>query len=190
MNHFYTLALLAFLGASWQTRLHKGGWPNTLIPAYTMLATVCGLGVHISLTQVTRFTHRIDVPALSPSLGRLLLLVLILLQFISLAYMPLVYVPSADDRSCAEQTIEAFESMDTPLFSPCIRTWLLKPDTVRPGIQWLSSISYRPLRTPNSKYFGAISVTRWPPTASKHFSRAHFSYSKHRAPMTISQRSR
>lgn len=36
MSHFYTLAFLGFLGMSWQAWLHKGGWPNTLIPAYTI----------------------------------------------------------------------------------------------------------------------------------------------------------
>lgn len=117
-SHFYTLALIGFLGASWQARLHKGGWPNTLIPAYTMLAIGCGLGVDIGLARVTRFIHRIDVPALSPSLGRLLFLVLVLFQFISLAYVPMAHVPSADDRARAEQTIDTFESMEKPLFLP------------------------------------------------------------------------
>lgn len=159
-SHFYTLALIGFLGASWQARLHKGAGriPSFQRTRYSRLAADLAW-ISVSLTSRDSYNRSTCQYCHPASVGRCSWC-----SFCSNSsrwcmcqwptFRQQTTVPTPDRLlTCMSQWIH-------PYSHRCIRTWLLKPDMGQLHIQWPSSISYRPLRTPNSKHFGAISVTR------------------------------
>jgi 4-amino-4-deoxy-L-arabinose transferase-like glycosyltransferase len=83
---FYAIAGIAFLGSSWETRLHPGAWLNTLMPAYAFL-----------VLAGTRMAGVIDRRVSGLGSG------LVVAQMVLLAYNPARYIPSEADRTAAEQ---------------------------------------------------------------------------------------
>lgn len=113
---FYVLAAGGFVGASWQARLHAGGWLNTLIPAYAILAVLFGLGVHRALQAAPRLAGRDS--RVTVSAVRSMLLLVVLAQFATLAFAPSEYVPTAADRERGEEVVTAMADLEEPVFSP------------------------------------------------------------------------
>lgn len=111
---FYTLAFGGLVGLSWQARLHDGGWPNTVIPAYAALAIGFGLAVGFGL----RAASRLEDGDLSPAAIRVAVFAVVFVQLVSLAYVPTHHVPTADDRERADRAVQMVESMNDPVFSP------------------------------------------------------------------------
>lgn len=113
---FYAFAAVGFVGAALQARLHSGGWANTLIPAYAIVAVLFGPGVDRAAQFLTRIVTRTGRP--SAAVARSALLLAVLVQFAALGYAPAEHVPTAADRERGEALERDLRSLDEPAFSP------------------------------------------------------------------------
>ncbi len=86
-------ALAGALATSWSSRMHSGGWPNVVLPAYALLAIVFAIGVHQALV------------ATAGTAAERFVLIAAIAQLLALVYDPRDSVPSARERIARERLV-------------------------------------------------------------------------------------
>jgi hypothetical protein len=110
---FYLLLAVAMLGAGWVSRLHAGGYPNVLFPAYAAISIFFGIAIHRGAELVPA-----DSPARVNGM-RIFIYQVCLIQFVLLMYNPFLYVPTEKDRAAGVEFIKMMSEMEKDPFVPC-----------------------------------------------------------------------
>ena len=108
---FYSFVAIGMLGASWGSRVHAGGFSNVLMPAYTAIAVLFGLGVHRAL----------DMTRSASGTKRLLhcyVLVACSLQFLVLLYNPAAQIPTKQDAEGGRDLVDFIHRVPGDVFVP------------------------------------------------------------------------
>jgi len=110
---FYFLLAVGMTGGAWISRLHAGGYLNTLLPAYAVLSILFGLATHTvpELIGVSYQEKR--------KLVEICLYLVCIAQFASLGYNPLHQIPTAKDLEAGKQLITTIAQMKGDVFIPC-----------------------------------------------------------------------
>jgi hypothetical protein len=103
----------AFVGSTWLTRLHEGGYVNTLMPAHAAIAALFGLGY----ARASRRLHSLSAP-LWHCLGRLGLYGVCMAQFGALVYNPTRQIPTSMDAEAGRRLVERMASIDGEVYLP------------------------------------------------------------------------
>ena len=90
---FYVPLALALGGGAFLSRIHEGGYPNVVLPAYLLIAVATAVAFG---TERRRFAVLVATLAL---VG----------QFGALAYDPGKYIPSAEDEARSERAVAAID---------------------------------------------------------------------------------
>jgi hypothetical protein len=96
---------LAFVGTSFSSRLHDGGWNNVLLPGYAMLAVILAS----TLGRLFRTAGQ--------SL-RIILLIVCFLQFSLLIFDPRDHLPSAADQNAGDMLLERLQASNGDAWVP------------------------------------------------------------------------
>lgn len=99
-------ALLGALGMSYLGRLHAGGWPNTLMPAFAMLALTFGLGAHAIEQAFSQTPAHV--------LGRLraAFIAVLAIQFTAMAYDPARLLPTKEDERAGKELVALIQKQE------------------------------------------------------------------------------
>lgn len=100
----FTLAV-AFVGSSFFSRLHAGGWNNVLLPAYAMLAIILA-------TTLGRF-FRTATPSF-----KLLIYGICFLQFSLLIFDPGDHLPGSADSLAGDELVAKLEKAEAEIWMP------------------------------------------------------------------------
>ena len=92
---FYVPLGLAVAAGSLASRLHDGGYPNVVLPAYLLIAVMAGVGLGVTRSRGL---------ALAAALA-------LLVQFGMLAYDPGRYIPSDADRARSDGAVAAIRAL-------------------------------------------------------------------------------
>ncbi len=90
-NLFYFGWLLGMIGCAWSSRLHYGGYDNVLIPAFTILIILMGIG----LNEIMKLIGNDDDN--KSMIMRIFVLMIVLGQFTTLYYNPRKLIPHGYD---------------------------------------------------------------------------------------------
>ena len=101
---FYVPLGLALAGGAYLSRVHEGGYPNVVLPAYLFVAILAGIA--LASAGHRRRALALGVPAL------------LLAQFALLAYDPGKYVPSDADRERSDRAVAALRALDGDVYVP------------------------------------------------------------------------
>lgn len=106
---FYAYALAAALVTSWLSRIHWGGYDNTLLPACAILSLLAAL-----------WSHRFFSAEPAPPSPRLAWVVLgaALAQFGALAYNPLAQLPTERDLAAGRELVARVAATPGEVFIP------------------------------------------------------------------------
>lgn len=114
---FHFLFAGALVGGAWIGRLHDGGWPNVLIPAFASLTIFFGLGF------AAAFADAIDTSDVAARKRRVrFVLVAAGAQLAVLAYDPSRVVPKREDADAGRALVARLQSIDGDVFVPN-HTW-------------------------------------------------------------------
>jgi Dolichyl-phosphate-mannose-protein mannosyltransferase len=111
-RRFYLAAAAGALAVSWLGRLHAGGWPNVIMPAFALLAILFGLGL-----QAGRDLGR-GFPAPQRRSVELLCLLTAGIQLMVLSYDPRRFIPSAKDRDAGFALVETIRKIPGDVYVP------------------------------------------------------------------------
>ena len=92
---FYVPLVLALAAGAFLSRIHEGGYPNVVLPAYLAIALVTAAALG---TERRRFAALLATAAL-------------VAQFGTLAYDPGKYVPSAEDEARSQRAVAAIRAL-------------------------------------------------------------------------------
>jgi hypothetical protein len=108
---FYAAAFGGTLAAGWLGRLHMGGWPNVIMPAFAMLAILFGLAVAAGLEAAARTPAR---------RGRTeaFFLGLAAIQLALLAYDPVPLLPTRADAEAGRAFLQTVAAMNGDVYMP------------------------------------------------------------------------
>jgi len=109
---FWFFAAGGALATSWGGRLHAGGWPNVLMPAFAVLAILFGLGVAEALAAARRASEEGRARLQATVLG------VVALQLACVAYDPRPLLPTLADRKAGEAFIEALSKVEGEVWMP------------------------------------------------------------------------
>ncbi len=110
---FYLSIAVAMLGGAWISRLHAGGYPNVLFPAYAVISILFGIAVHRGVELVPpAFPNRVKAM-------KVFIYQLCIIQFVLLMYHPFLYVPTQKDKAAGAEFIKMMSEMDRDPFVPC-----------------------------------------------------------------------
>jgi 4-amino-4-deoxy-L-arabinose transferase-like glycosyltransferase len=101
---FYLAMLVGWLGASWFSRLHNGGYANVLMPAYLAVSLLAGLGLSMTRQRERAWTTVVSVAAC--------------VQLAFLLYNPLAHIPSAEDQAAGDRIVERLRQLDGEVLVP------------------------------------------------------------------------
>lgn len=109
---FYVSMSVGMVGAAWISRLHSGGYPNVLFPAYAAISILFGLAAH----NVLEFAQ-------SKSLGKkrsleVSVYLVCIVQFIFLGYNPLRQIPTREDLMAGRELVQMMELVEGDIFIP------------------------------------------------------------------------
>jgi hypothetical protein len=105
---FQLMAAGGLLACAWTGRLHDGGWPNVLIPAFAALAILFGLGLAAAIAATSAADVRL----------RAFVLVVALTQLAILAFDPKRALPRRADPMLGMQFIEKVRAVPGDVFIP------------------------------------------------------------------------
>lgn len=109
-NLFYPMLAVGMIGGSLSARVHLGGYDNVLMPAYSVVAILFGLGVH----EMARSKH----------MGRYSRIVIAgvylacLVQFGLLRYDPAEQIPTDEDLTSGSQLVDMIRGIDGDAWMP------------------------------------------------------------------------
>jgi hypothetical protein len=110
---FFSLMAAAMLGGAWVSRLHAGGYPNVLFPAYAAISILFGIAVHETIKLIpTQSLDRVNAM-------KVFVYHLCLIQFLLLIYNPCTYIPTKEDATAGWEFVETMAKMEGELFVPC-----------------------------------------------------------------------
>lgn len=105
---FHLLAAGGLVACAWTGRLHDGGWPNVLVPAFAALSILMGLG----LAEALRAIDDRD-PRLSAFVS-----VAALLQLLALSWNPRQMLPTKNDTKLGWELIAKLKGAPGDVFVP------------------------------------------------------------------------
>jgi 4-amino-4-deoxy-L-arabinose transferase-like glycosyltransferase len=109
---FYFLLAVGMIGGAWISRLHIGGYLNTLFPAYAVLSILFGLATHtVSELINAAFQEKKKLMEISFYL-------VCIVQFASLGYNPLRQIPTVKDLEAGKNLITAITQIKGEVFVP------------------------------------------------------------------------
>lgn len=111
-RRFYFLAFAGTLAVAWTGRLHTGGWPNVIMPAFAMIAILFGLGLHAGLARAAELAEDGRLRA------EVFLLVTAFIQFGCLVYDPSRYIPTKRDQDAGNELLASIQRLDGDVFLP------------------------------------------------------------------------
>jgi 4-amino-4-deoxy-L-arabinose transferase-like glycosyltransferase len=112
---FYLLACSALVAGAWSGRLHDGGWPNVLIPAFAALSIFFGLGLSAALQDASRDASRDASSAMRRSI---FVLAVAAAQLLVLLYDVRRVVPKREDAIAGEAFVARLRALDGDVFIP------------------------------------------------------------------------
>ncbi|MRG94134.1 glycosyltransferase family 39 protein [Polyangium spumosum] len=109
---FWFFAAAGALGTSWGGRLHAGGWPNVLMPAFSVLAILFGLGVAAALESAGNApeAHRARLRAAAFGVAAL--------QLACVVYDPRRFVPSRGDEKAGHAFVKTLAALPGDVWVP------------------------------------------------------------------------
>jgi len=110
---FYFLTSVGMIGASWLSRLHIGGAPNVLMPAYAIVAILFGLAFN------TVFKFIKAIPSDKQQLSESFIYLIYILQFIILIYNPLLEIPTKRELEAGKKLIYTISQIKGEVYIPC-----------------------------------------------------------------------
>ena len=108
---FHVLAGGALVAGAWSGRLHDGGWPNVLIPAFAALSLFFGLGLSTALADAARD------PATAKRRS-LFVVCAAAAQLLVLAYDARKVVPKPEDAQAGASLVAKLRAVDGDVFVP------------------------------------------------------------------------
>jgi hypothetical protein len=105
---FFALAAGGLVAGSWSGRLHDGGWPNVLIPAFAAVALLFGLGF-------AEATARLEMEGGG---ARHALFVIAIAQLAALSYDAGRTLPRRNDRAMGEAMVERLRALPGDVWLP------------------------------------------------------------------------
>jgi len=111
---FYSLSFMGMIGASWVGLLHKGGFSNVLMPAYSGIAILFGMAFH------TLFEFIKPLPENNRKLLGIFIYLICILQFGSgaLRYNPAQFIPTKMDLEAGRKFINTMAQIEGEVFIP------------------------------------------------------------------------
>lgn len=103
---FHFLVAGSLVACAYVGRLHSGGWPNVLIPAFAALAILFGLGLAGASTGAERPSAQMHVFVLAVAL----------MQLAILAFDPRATLPQAADAAMGDQLIRRLRAVKGDVF--------------------------------------------------------------------------
>jgi hypothetical protein len=150
---FYGLVMPALLGVSWASRSNAGAALNVLIPAFSVLAILLGLGVHATLRQIGGESVRARA-------FQAYVLAVCIAQFLLLAYNPRLVVPYRSEQWAAERLAARVLALPGEIFAPGLAGYLLgseKADQPYPSALGELTGAYGGPRNPEGvRWFAAL----------------------------------
>lgn len=108
---FYVLVAIGMLGGSWLSRLHSGGGSNGLMPAYAVIAIICGLFVTILKSiEVASIDKRKSLESF--------VYIICIIQFVSLIWNPLTQIPTREDSEAGRELIQTIARTEGEVWIP------------------------------------------------------------------------
>ncbi len=109
---FWFFAAAGALGTSWGGRLHAGGWPNVLLPAFAVLAILFGLGVAAALENASQAPEAQRGRLRAAALG------VAALQLACVVYDPSRLVPSRRDEEAGHAFVKTLAALPGDVWVP------------------------------------------------------------------------
>jgi hypothetical protein len=100
------------VGAAWISKLHTGGYPNVLFPAYAAICILFGLAAY-TLIELTK-----GMPSRKTGLLNISVSLLCIIQFAILGYNPLRQIPTREDLEAGKQLIRMMQQVEGKIFIP------------------------------------------------------------------------
>jgi hypothetical protein len=113
---FHACLFAGMVGASWFSRLHWGGWFNTLMPGYAALAVLFALGIKELLELLAERPSALE--GSRPAWLRLFVHLVCLAQLGSLVYSPVGQVPSKRDAEAGRTLVRVMGRFEGPVYLP------------------------------------------------------------------------
>lgn len=109
---FYLLVATGMIGASWLARLEHGAYENSLIPAYTAICILFGLGINelMKFVQVKFKNNR--------KLIEICVYSICLLQLGILKYNPILQIPNQGDLEAGKQLLNTISQIQGDVYMP------------------------------------------------------------------------
>ena len=101
---------VAFIGSSYFSRLHAGGWNNVLLPAYAMLAVILA----VTLGRIFQAAERGN----SGRTIQLMIYAVCFLQFAMLIFDPRDHLPTAADRQAGDELLTRLRATEGQVWAP------------------------------------------------------------------------
>jgi Dolichyl-phosphate-mannose-protein mannosyltransferase len=108
---YYGVVLLAALLTSWISRIHWGGYDNTLLPGIAALSLLAGIAAH-------RADMRLAELPTAARRGRALLYAGVAAQYLVLAYNPLAQLPTPADEAAGWSLVQRIRDTPGDVFVP------------------------------------------------------------------------
>ncbi|MDC0740024.1 glycosyltransferase family 39 protein [Polyangium mundeleinium] len=109
---FWFFAAAGALGTSWGGRLHAGGWPNVLMPAFSVLAILFGLGVATALESIGQAPEALRARLRAAAFG------VAALQLACVIYDPRRLVPSRSDEQAGHAFVKRLAALPGDVWLP------------------------------------------------------------------------
>jgi 4-amino-4-deoxy-L-arabinose transferase-like glycosyltransferase len=109
---FYLLIAAGMLGASWISRLNRGGYLNALFPAYAIISILFGLATHTVFQSVQA------APAGKRKLMEIFVYLVCIIQFSLLFYNPFDQIPTRDDIKAGTELVDTIKQMKGDVLVP------------------------------------------------------------------------
>jgi hypothetical protein len=116
---YWSVAIVGLLASSLVSRLHSGGGPDVLIPAFAGMALLGAFGYSTLLDLATRIGSRSDAtsgrPSFAVAVASSVLVIVVGVQIAALHYNSSRFVPTAADRAAGESFIQLVRHTPGPV---------------------------------------------------------------------------
>jgi 4-amino-4-deoxy-L-arabinose transferase-like glycosyltransferase len=108
---YYYFAVMGIICVSVLARINRGAYINTLVPAYSGLSIIVGLGMGW-------WTEHYKIKKLNKGLFQSLLWLAITIQFVLLGYNPIPQIPTLADRRAGDALVAEIQSVPGDILIP------------------------------------------------------------------------